>query len=214
MLPATVLLSSSLRRTLVLPALCSAIIITFLIGCKNPGTEQKKIFHDFDSINNQLKKIENLLKPSDSLYDSLLQVASDKGGESQQLYYHLTDFHGYMDNFRYNFYGFAGDKEANRLSQESEDSIELTNAFLKTRGFTTDGLSAYLLGAIEDLRPFTQNRTTLDKMEKFKLDFSAKNLAKMFKDAPPVAAVTMLNFLEHKVKETELDILKEYFHVH
>ena len=80
MSPATVLLSSSLRRTLVFQTLCSAIIITCLIGCKNPAAEQKKILHDFDSINNQLKKIENLLKPSDSMYDSLLQAASDQGG--------------------------------------------------------------------------------------------------------------------------------------
>ncbi|MGQ0738541.1 MAG: hypothetical protein ACT4OJ_05730 [Bacteroidota bacterium] len=203
MSPATVLLSSSLRRTLVFPALYSAIIITCHIGCKNPAAEQRKILHDFDSINNLLKKIDTLLTPSDALYDSLMSKASDHY-PTQQMYYHVNDFfNGYSYDLRSRFEIFVGEK--------GMDSLELSAAFFKEKRNDPEGFFQYLHDAASRLKPFTKDSAKLDEIDDLIRFSPVKNSTPLFTTAPPFAVITMIKFYQHKLTGMTVKVLDEYF---
>ncbi|MBL7746446.1 MAG: hypothetical protein JNM19_03415 [Chitinophagaceae bacterium] len=203
MSPATVLLSSSLRRTLVLPALCSAIIITCLIGCKNPTAEQKQILNDFDSINNRLKRIDTLVYSTDALYDSLMLKASDHS-PTQQMYYHVNDFlNGYSSDLRNRLEAFAGER--------GMDSIELSALFFKDKRNDPGTFFKYLHDAAGRLKSFTKDSAKLEEIDDL-IKLSPVEKAKaLFTTVPPVAVITIIKSYQHKLMGMTVKVLEEYF---
>lgn len=203
MSPATVLLSSSLRRTLVLPVLCAAMMITCLIGCKNPAAEQREILNDFDSINNRLKRIDTLLYHSDALYDSLMSKASDHS-PTQQLYYHVNDFlSGYSNDLSSRLETFAGEK--------GMDSIQVSAVFFKEKRNDPEGFFNYLHDAAGRLKTLTADSAKLNEIDDL-LRFTPMEKAKtLFTTAPPVAVITMIKYYQHKLKGMTVKVLDEYF---
>lgn len=196
-------MASSLRRTLHLSVLCSAIIIICLFACKNPAAEQKKILHDFDSINNLLKRIDTLLNPSDALYDSLMSKAWEHS-PTQQMYYHVNDFlNGYSNDLKSRFESFLG--------EQGMDSIELSAAFFKEKKNDPEGFFNYLHDAASRLRPFTKDSAKLDEIDDL-IKFSPVEKAKtLFTTAPPVAVITMIKYYQHKLRGMTVKVLDEYF---
>jgi hypothetical protein len=198
-------LYSAMRKTFL-----HIIIVICFIACKNPASEKKKTLQNFDSINNELKKIDTLSYPSKQQYESLLQAAWEDNG-TQQLYYTLNDFHGYWYDLKSRFCQFAGDSTGQSIPAENEDSLELTNAFFKIRRNDPDGLYAYLHDVIKALRSHTQNQAILNRIEKLELMTTPKLMNAYFTDVPPVAVITILNSFEYTVKNIEFDVLTDYF---
>jgi len=203
MSPATVLLSSSLRRTLVLPVLCAAIIITCLIGCKNPAAEQERILNDFDSINNRLKRIDTLPYSNDALYDSLMSKASDHS-PTQQMYYHVNDFlNGYSSDLRNRLEAFAG--------KRGMDSIKLSALFFKEKRNDPGTFFKYLHDAADRLKTFTKDSTKLDEIDDLIILSPVEKAKALFTTAPPVAVITMIKYYQHRLKGMTVKVLDEYF---
>lgn len=196
-------MASSLRRSVYLPVLCSAIITICLIACKNPAAEQRKILNDFDSINNLLKKIDTLLTPSDAMYDSLMSKASDHS-PTRQMYYHVNDFlNGYSYDLKSRFETFAGEK--------GMDSIELSAAFFEEEWNDPEEFFQYLRSSANRLKPFTKDTVKLHEIDDLIRFSPVENAKTLFTTAPPAAVITMIKYYQQKLTDLTVKVLDEYF---
>jgi hypothetical protein len=194
-------------------------LLLILAACNNNSPKKDKIMEQFDSANNEVKKIaaERTIDNM-ALYDSLRVKWNGAGkyGLTQQLYYTVNDFNGYLSETRRKFIQFCGDSTGQILPGASEDSLALTNAFFldpKSVGYLffhqlQELVSHFETNATTDPAKSMVNKISSVTTKKFK---DPKEFAeKYFKNIPPVAALTILASFEAQVKNTERRILMDY----
>ncbi|HUR66382.1 MAG TPA: hypothetical protein VMZ03_08505 [Chitinophagaceae bacterium] len=188
--------------------------ITLLVftACQTASKGKKHILLNFDSISKELKKYDSSAIRSATSYEELLEKASDEGGPAQQLYYELTDFHGYYYDMRLKFIRFCGDSSGEKIPTGAEGNWELSRRFFS--GYDhhkPDGISAFFHSALNKLKGFAKLPLLITRLDKLKEQTSAETLEKILLNAPPVAALTILDSYEKTLKDLEFDILDEYF---
>ena len=186
------------------------LFVLFLYACQSPRKKTEAIVQDFDSVNRSLDTYNKTNRSEASLYDSLLQRAFDRGGGEQQLYYKLTDFHGYLKEFRRRFLRYAGADEDDRIPPENESKPELVTAFLQEqKGVRFEQFTASLQQVMNDLRSFAHASGTLERIQAFQEEVSSERLSAAFRKLPPVAFSTLLQYYDKEIKKLELEVLKE-----
>ena len=194
------------------------IIILFACRAKNKS-EGERIIHDFDSINRSLEQLHNQIDIFDSAtYKALVtRLFDDSAAGSKQLYYTLNDFHGYMTNLRWNFYKYCGDNSGQTLPRGTEDSVQLTENFIRDPHTTIHVLRGQLNEVTNDLFFFADSEQLKVELHGFRLrnlepyDTDKEFLDTFFAGLPPVAFITILNSFEQTLKNISLKVLKDHF---
>ena len=120
------------------------------------------------------------------------------------------DFYTYTMLLKMHFYAFCGDTSSIGLPAKSDQDINLTNGF-----FLVQGPADELYPKLQRLTHIflNCNRDSLLLPGIRELTGSANEGSfreKCFRDTPPVAAVTIINNFENKVRRLESAILQQY----
>jgi hypothetical protein len=215
-----------LRRTLHRPVLYSAMRKTFLYiiviicyaACRNPASEKKKILHDFDSINRSFENSNRqLLVESDVLMDSLLAKLARNGSDSLKVMHAVVQgFYQYMHEINSLFRMACSDSTGEKIPDDKKGNQPITNTFFdRPPGIY---LLYYLSTAKKTLADNTSSeviRKQIREIGKFpgnRSEYTGEQWReKFFRDVPPVAVITILNYFEKKIKDIEVEVLKEHF---
>lgn len=204
------LLSSSLRRTLVLPVLYSAILISFLTACKNAPSAKDKILQDFDSVNQSLNKLNKEFGANTrALYDSITL----KYGEIflKEFQSAITDTRNYIKYLKAGLIVACGGV-GETLPADSYDDLDAAEKFF-IKEKNAENLY-YKLANVQKAFSSHNDDPLLDE-EINKLTLSPKGEgAAAFADAyfnkvPPVAAFTILSKFENDIIVLERKVLQQ-----
>lgn len=146
----------------------------------------------------------------DNVYDSLNKLHPELALPFLRIKEATDKYYNYSRFLKMSFYQFCGDTLGGQLPTEAEDSLELTNSFLKT---FKPILEFYpkLLHVSKALQPFCNDSL---KQARFKdLDPGVSETifyGKYFNNLPPVAVITIINSFDYKVEELEGRVLYPY----
>lgn len=146
----------------------------------------------------------------DIVYDSLNKLHPDLALPFLRLKKATDSYYNYTRFFKISFYQFCGDSLGRQLLTGAEDSVGLTNSFLKT---FKPILEFYpkLLDVSKALQPFCND--SLKQARFYDLDPGVSETifyGKYFNNLPPVAVITIINSFDYKVEELEGRVLYPY----
>ncbi|MEK7225556.1 MAG: hypothetical protein AAB221_07725 [Bacteroidota bacterium] len=203
-------MASSLRRSVHHSVLCAAIITICLIACKNPAAEQRKILNAFDSVNKALERIDSLLAFSKPVYDSLMDKAWEDNN-TQQMYYTVHDFHGYLYDLKSRFETFLGDSIGQGIPEQNQGDPGLSDAFFKEKRNDPESFLKYFHIALNRLKPFTQDAAKSARIDDLITTTPVNRAEELFNAGPPVSVIIMINYYDLTLKSITQSILQEYF---
>lgn len=205
-----------MKRTFYLSFLYLSIIF-LAVHCKDHhAAEGDKIRHSFDSINQQLRSLNQTIDQStQSLYDSV--AAKYTKTFLEQFNYTINDCKNYLADLKVKFLKYCGDPNGQTLAVDKENNIEMTNQF-----FSKDEVGITLYHKLADVQRIMSGHNDDPALDSEILKLTiltekegpGKFMELYFNDVPPLSALTILTKFDHDIDRLEKRVLQEILKDH
>lgn len=196
-------------------------LLILVYSCGNESEQKKEeILDSFKAASKDLEKTKRLVfleSATAAFYDTLTKklVGTDEYSKITQMRVAFQDFYFYNSDLRTEFFKFCGDNEGRKIPAGKEGEINLTTQYFIERGYADD-----LYGRMQKVSESLPPRLTSEKdMESILGTLRPRNeagesaelfLNAYFNNVPPVAAVTILNTFDLKLRRIEHNVLFNY----